>query len=246
MYNPAQGRFLSRDSLPPGSPDILFQHPFAYAGNNPAKWTDASGLSCGDPPATPKQRTEKECCAALLAELAVEEKHPEVPLPNRKWGIAPNVAGVNICCDGRPVACLTRKPLSEAEKRVFPEGTIIRAIEDKCSLLHEGIHVKEDPKWHKFPCPANIPNLSPWPYLDFESQKKAECIANAASFKCIMQAVIDLGNTQDDVKAGKLLCKDFAGNVKSVIGRYGCKESDLIPIDKTKAAFDAKCAQFGK
>lgn len=44
MYAPVQGRFLSRDPLLDTGIVVLYDHPFAYASNNPVNRVDPSGL----------------------------------------------------------------------------------------------------------------------------------------------------------------------------------------------------------
>ena len=43
LYNPASGRFLSRDSVSPNAPGTQGYNPYAYVANNPSTWTDPSG-----------------------------------------------------------------------------------------------------------------------------------------------------------------------------------------------------------
>jgi hypothetical protein len=44
MFNPGTGRFLSIDPRSPDGVDLLYEHPFVYARNNPVNLTDPSGL----------------------------------------------------------------------------------------------------------------------------------------------------------------------------------------------------------
>jgi hypothetical protein len=43
MYDPTIGRFLSIDPASPNGVDILYEHPFVYARNNPVNLIDPSG-----------------------------------------------------------------------------------------------------------------------------------------------------------------------------------------------------------
>lgn len=46
--DPSQGRFLSADTVQPNAPGTQGYNRYAYAANNPARWTDPSGHSVGD------------------------------------------------------------------------------------------------------------------------------------------------------------------------------------------------------
>ncbi|MGH9174621.1 MAG: RHS repeat-associated core domain-containing protein, partial [Vicinamibacterales bacterium] len=48
MYNPSLGRFLSADTVQPNAPGTQGYNRYAYAANNPARWTDPSGHSVED------------------------------------------------------------------------------------------------------------------------------------------------------------------------------------------------------
>ncbi|HLW64212.1 MAG TPA: RHS repeat-associated core domain-containing protein [Gemmataceae bacterium] len=43
MFNPVTGRFLSVDPRSPDGVDLLYEHPFVYARNNPVNWVDPTG-----------------------------------------------------------------------------------------------------------------------------------------------------------------------------------------------------------
>ena len=43
LYNPTNGRLLSRDTVSPNAPGTQGYNPYAYVANNPSTWTDPSG-----------------------------------------------------------------------------------------------------------------------------------------------------------------------------------------------------------
>lgn len=47
MYVPSTGRFLTRDPLPQHGVDVLYDHAYVYARNNPVKEVDPSGALVG-------------------------------------------------------------------------------------------------------------------------------------------------------------------------------------------------------
>lgn len=77
-YDPATGRFLSRDPLRPDD-DLS---PYVYSGNNPVRYTDATGLSFPDeqpppyqppPPPTRKMPSNYRATSALVRYIANNE-----------------------------------------------------------------------------------------------------------------------------------------------------------------------------
>jgi hypothetical protein len=73
MYDPTTGRFLSLDPTSANGVDILFEHPFIYARNNPVNRIDPSGRQAGEKDAPARDCTALELkCIDTAKKLAVD------------------------------------------------------------------------------------------------------------------------------------------------------------------------------
>lgn len=134
-YDPATGRFLSRDPYPGGLDDPSSLHPYAYCGNNPVLYVDPSGELVICFLAVPFVASEAAAVAALgtAAVVATAELVKEISIAYAKKKAADEREAKELIREGQEILGRTHDPtrakrwqewydrLSKREKKLYRE-----------------------------------------------------------------------------------------------------------------------------
>jgi RHS repeat-associated protein len=93
-YDPAVGRFLSRDPWPGSVFSPLSLNPYAYVLNNPLRWLDPWGLCSVEGTPTPTPVGMVQVCTASPAGCEPTGRWVEIPRGGETWALFPAINDV--------------------------------------------------------------------------------------------------------------------------------------------------------
>jgi hypothetical protein len=194
MYDPTQGRFLSMDPLPRNGIDILYEHPFVYARNNPTNRVDPSGqlsifpvFYCDIPTLFACGKLNKEPgCKGL-------RKRP-IPDPKKN----PKLYGLAYCSKG-----VVKVDFYEPRRGDPRRGD---KCFKKCVLEHEAYHQKQIAAWCPWLCKCYPKETFDIGYTKFDggkTERRWECPAHIVFLLCIKKKLDEIAKGKNPDKCDK-------------------------------------------